>query len=85
MSKKVNIWNYEVVQRNCEDNFYVFTRGNVLACFSNNEGGNYVINNHEFSNGDKLCNILEDDDCVFVENNEIIVSIETYPKVYVKF
>ena len=85
LRKKVNIWNYEVVQRNCEDNFYALTRGNVLACFSNNEGGNYVINNHEFSNGDKLCNILEDDDCIFVENNEISVNIETYPKVYLKF
>ena len=85
LRKKVNIWDYEVIQRVCEDNFYAFTRGNVLACFSNNDGGNYTIYEHEFNNGDKLCNILEDDDCIFVENNVINVNIETYPKVYLKF
>ena len=85
LRKKVNIWKYDVVQRYSSDNFYVFSRGNVLACFSNNNGGNYVIDNHEFSNGDKLCNILSDDDCVIVTDNKINTNMNTHPKVYLKF
>ena len=85
LRKKVNIWNYNVVQRYCNDNFYAFTRGNVLACFSNNNGGNYDISYHEFNDGDKLCNILIDDDCVIVSSGKIRVTMEKNPKVYVKF
>ena len=85
LRKKVNIWNYNVVQRYCNDNFYAFTRGNVLACFSNNNGGNYEISYHEFNDGDKLCNILIDDDCVIVSSGKIRVTMEKNPKVYVKF
>ena len=81
----MNIWNYEVVQRECKDHLYAFTRGNVLACFSNDNGGTYSISNHDFSNGDKLCNILEDDDCVIVAENKINIKMGNYPKVYLKF
>ena len=85
LRKKVNIWNYNVVQRYCVENFYAFTRGNVLACFSNNDGGSYVISYHEFDNGDKLCNILDDDDCVIVTDNIININMLNYPKVYLKY
>ena len=85
LRKKVNIWNYDVVQRYWEDHFYSFTRGNVLACFSNNEGGSYLIENYEFSNGDKLCNVLLDDDCVIVTDNKIQIIMGNYPKVFLKF
>ena len=59
LRKKVNIWNYEVDQRYCVIHFYAFTRGNVLASFVNNNGGNYVISFHDFNNGDKLFNNLK--------------------------
>ena len=85
LRKKVNIWNYDVIQRYSSDHFYAFTRGNVLACFSNNDGGNYDITYHEFDNGDKLCNILLDDDCIIITDNKIQISMGNYPKVYLKF
>ena len=85
LRKKVNIWNYDVVQRECKPHLYAFTRGNVLACFSNDNGGTYSITNHEFSDGDKLCNILEDDDCVIVNSNGINIQMGSYPKVFLKF
>ena len=73
------------MQRYSSDHFYAFTRGNVLACFSNNDGGNYDITYHEFDNGDKLCNILLDDDCIIITDNKIQISMRNYPKVYLKF
>ena len=85
LRQKVNIWNYEVIQRYCNKYFYAFTRGNVLACFSNNNGGDYSLDYHEFNNGDQLCNILSDDDCVIVSDGKINIKMEKLPKVYVKF
>ena len=77
--------NYELVQRYCEEYFYAFTRGNVLACFVNNNGGNYVISFQDFNNGDKLCDILEDDYCVIVTDNNIYINMVNYPKVFWNF
>ena len=84
LRKEAKIWNYKLVQRYADDNFYAFTRGNVLACFTNSNGIQRTITYHEFNNGDRLCNILADGDCVSVSGSGIPISMGDYPKVYVK-
>ena len=84
LRKEVSIWNLPIVQRYADDNFYAFTRGNVLACFSNTSSLQRTITYHEFSEGTKLCNILYDGDCVVVSGGSININMGDYPKVYVK-
>ena len=84
LRKQVSIWNLPIVQRYADDNFYAFTRGNVLACFSNTSSLQRTITYHEFSEGTKLCNILYDGDCVVVSGGSININMGDYPKVYVK-
>ena len=60
LRKQVSIWNQSIVQRYADDNFYAFTRGDVLACFTNTNSLQRTITYHEFSEGTKLCNVLYD-------------------------
>ena len=73
LRKKVNIWDLEIVQRYADDNFYAFTRGNVLACFTNTYSIQRTITYHEYSEGDKLCDILNESDCVIVSDGKIFI------------
>ena len=84
LRKKVKIWNYAIVQRYADDNFYAFTRGNVLACFTNVKSLQRTIDYHDFKNGDKLCNVLYDGDCVTVSGGKININMGDYPKIYLK-
>jgi alpha-amylase len=84
LRKKVQIWNYGITQRYANDNFYAFTRGNVLACFTNVQSSQYSITYHDFKDGDKLCNVLYDGDCVTVSGGAININMGDYPKLYVK-
>jgi len=82
--KKESIWDKTIVQRYADDNFYSFSRGNVLTCFTNVNSLQRTITYHEFQEGDKLCNILSDGDCVYVQGGSININMGGYPKVYVK-
>ena len=84
LRKKVKIWNSTIVQRYADTNFYAFTRGNVLACFTNVNSLQRQITYHDFKDGDKLCNALKDNDCVTVSGGAININMADYPKVYVK-
>ena len=84
LRKSYNIWNYRVVQRYADNNFYAFSRGNVLACFTNVQSLQRTITYHDFNNGDRLCNLLFDGDCVTVSGGGIHINMGDYPKVYVK-
>ena len=84
LRKKVEIWNLGIVQRYADDNFYSFSRGNVLACFTNTGSLQRTITYHAYNEGDKLCNILDTDDCVSVSGGAININIGEYPKVYLK-
>ena len=84
LRKTKSIWNYNVVQRYADDNFYAFTRGDILACFTNTNSLTRDITYHEFSEGDKLCNILLDGDCVTVSGGSITINMGDHPKIYVK-
>ena len=84
LRKSYKIWNYKVVQRYADENFYAFSRGNVLACFTNVQSLQRTITYHDFNNGDRLCNLLYDGDCVTVSGGGIPINMGDYPKVYVK-
>ena len=84
LRKKVKIWKSSIVQRYADNNFYAFTRGNVLACFTNVHSLTRKITYHDFKDGDKLCNILRDNDCVTVSDGSITINMGEYPRVYVK-
>ena len=84
LRNRVKIWNSKIVQRYADENFYAFTRGNVLACFTNVKSCKRTITYHEFKNGDKLCNVLYSGDCVTVSNGKINIEMGDYPKVYEK-
>ena len=84
LRKKVSIWNLGIIQRYADDNFYAFTRGDILACFTNANGIQRSITYHDFKDGDKLCNVIADNDCVSVNGGSINIQMGDYPKVYVK-
>ena len=84
LRKSQSIWNHDIVQRYADDNFYAFTRGNVLACFTNVNSLQRTITYHEFSEGTTLCNALSDGDCVTVSGGAININMGDYPKVYIK-
>ena len=84
LRKKVSIWNLPIVQRYADNNFYSFSRGDVLACFTNSNSVERPITYHDYKEGDKLCNILSDGDCVTVSGGTINIKMGDYPKVYVK-
>ena len=84
LRKSQNIWNHDIVQRYADDNFYAFTRGNVLACFTNTNSLQRTITYHDFSEGTRLCNALADGDCVTVSGGSINIHMGDYPKIYVK-
>ena len=67
-----------------DDNFYAFTRGNVLACFANVQSSQYKITYHDFKKGDKICNAHYDGECVTVSEGSININMGDYPKLYVK-
>ena len=84
LRKKEKIWNLPIVQRYADNNFYSFSRGNIFACFTNSNGIERPITYHDFKEGDKLCNVLSDNDCVTVSGGTINIQMGLYPKVYVK-
>ena len=84
LRKSKSIWNHDIVQRYADDNFYAFTRGDVLACFTNTNSLQRTITYHEFSEGTTLCNALADGDCVKVSGGSININMGDYPKIYVK-
>ena len=82
--KKQKTWDKTIVQRYADDNFYAFTKGDVLVCLTNTNSLQRTITYHEFSEGTKLCNALSDGDCVTVTGEGINIEMGNYPKVYVK-
>ena len=55
-----------------------------MACFTNIKNIERKITYHEFNEGDLLCNILDEIDCVSVSGRSIAINMKDYPKIYVK-
>jgi len=77
------VWNTPQIQRYADDNFYAYTRGDLLALFVNiDEFITREITFHEFAENSKLCNIFDANDCVYVRQGKIVVNVMSLPKVY---
>ena len=82
--KDTEFYKEDTVQRYADEQFYAFTRGKkVLVCLGNGNQVDRTITYHPFTDGDKLCNVLQDGDCVTVSGSGISVTVNE-PKVYVK-
>ena len=91
--KTYKLHTQEQVQRFASDDFYSFSRGNVLVCLTNaGANGNIVTYTityipETYYNGMKLCNALQGDgntDCVTVADSSInVIMSGGLPKVYV--
>ena len=84
LRKNYKIWKYDIAQRYADEYFYAFTRGNILACFTNNYSLQRKITYHEFKDYDKLCNIFDESDCVTVSSHNIVINMNRLPKIYIK-
>ena len=83
--KEKEIYEKDFIRRYADDNFYVFTRGDVLIAVGNGNTGKITLKRHGFKRGDKLCNRLQNDDCITVENNlELNIDMTVEPKIYVR-
>jgi len=83
------VWNYKLVERWQDDQFYAFTRGETLVALTN-QGYNSneitrTISYHPFTVGTKLCNIYyPKEDCITVSSQGIkITLLHGEPKIYV--
>ena len=56
----------------------------MLACFTNVQSLERTITYHDWNEGDKLCNVLADNDCVTVTGKSIKINMGALPKIYVK-
>lgn len=77
------IWTKKQIQRYADDDFYAFTRGELLACFTNKDY--QVVRNLtyvEYPAGSKLCNIFDPNDCVYFKDGKINIVLNGRPKVY---
>ena len=82
--KENKIYDKELRQVYADNDFYVFTRGDVLIAVSNGKSNELTITDHGYKNGDKLCNQLDEKDCVAVVGPEFKFEIDKKPKIYVK-
>jgi alpha-amylase len=77
------LWKQQQIQRYSDDEFYAFTRGNMLALFSNvDKVVSRTITYHSYAENTKLCNLFDSSDCIYVKSNKIQVNMYSDFKVY---
>jgi alpha-amylase len=84
--KAQKVWTYSQVQRYSTNNFYAFSRGNVLVCLTNSGGSavTYTLSYLPYTVGQVVCNSLNSNDCLTVTSSGITVTLEYgLPKVYI--
>jgi len=68
--------NFEQVERLSDETFYAFSRGLYFFAFTNSkEVENRVITSHPYSENMRLCNALDQKDCVQVKSGEFAVNL----------
>lgn len=76
--KKFQVWNLPQVQRYAADNFYAFSRGNVLVCLTNGGQGSSVSINVSYlpySQGTVVCNVLDSSQCMTVGSSGLQITL----------
>eukprot|EP00360_Condylostoma_magnum_P001689 CAMPEP_0168314232 /NCGR_PEP_ID=MMETSP0210-20121227/6856_1 /TAXON_ID=40633 /ORGANISM="Condylostoma magnum, Strain COL2" /LENGTH=168 /DNA_ID=CAMNT_0008279825 /DNA_START=926 /DNA_END=1431 /DNA_ORIENTATION=+ len=75
--KELQLWNQDYVERYALDNFYCFTRGMGMMCFTNDTNNIHInVTYHPYKNGDVLCNIFYDTDCVTVTSQGMPIYLD---------
>lgn len=84
--KDHQVWKYPQVERYIDDNFYAFSRGEVLVALTNFGGSvSRTVTYLPFKEGDRVCNIFNFSDCLTVSQGKLNVNLDNYQvKVYVK-
>ena len=82
--KAQKIYEKDFKRRYADDNFYAFSRGDVLIAVGNGKTGTIIITRHGLNEGEKLCNKLKDNDCITVTNDELQIGMDGEPKIFVK-
>lgn len=84
--KKLNVSANNFVERYAADNFYAFSRGQLLGAFTNSYGSvSYTVSYHPYSVGEVVCNVFYGTgDCVTVSSAGVSVTLNNgEPKFYV--
>ena len=84
--KSFKVFEYSQVQRYASDDFYSFSRGEVLVCMTNSGGSDVTktVTYLPFQQGDVVCNVLAENDCLTVSTGGLTVTLSGgLPKVYV--
>ena len=82
--KSYKIQDKDINEVYVDDNFYVFTRGNILIAVNNGKEGEITITDHGYNNVDILCNQLGDKECVNVVYPEFKIEMDGQPKIFVR-
>ena len=84
--KDHQVWESEAIERYIDDDFYAFSRGDVLIALTRTDGNvSRDVTYLPFAEGDTVCNIFNPADCSTVNGGSINVDLSGYKvKVYVK-
>ena len=83
--KEYKTYSKALIGRYIDNDFYAFTKGEVLVIVGNGKSKEITIKNLEFLDGDKYCNLLGTDDCVIIKDSQITTKIEGEAKVFAKY
>jgi alpha-amylase len=86
-NKAQKVSTFTQTQRYASENFYAFSRGNVLVCTTNAGDGSSVtvtVTYLPYSEGQTVCNVLNISDCLTVSGGALkVVMTGGLPKVYI--
>ncbi len=82
--KNKTIWETELEDFECDEDFCSFTRGDILVAVTRGEPCVRTVKNHKFNIGDKICNIFNEEECYTLDKIEIDLNMDGDPKVFVK-
>jgi len=80
LRKQWKLWTVPQVERYADDTFYAFTRGSVLVLLTNvGANGTTIVRTISFlpyENGQNLCNVFNQLDCIQVANNVLHITLQ---------
>mmetsp|Transcript_6689 Transcript_6689/g.6555 ORF Transcript_6689/g.6555 Transcript_6689/m.6555 type:complete len:185 (-) Transcript_6689:32-586(-) len=72
--KQMQLWNYPWIERYAQSNFYCFSRGLATMAFTNSPNNiQYSVTYNPYTNGQVVCNIFWQGDCVTITNGALNV------------
>lgn len=85
--KRMQIWNYDQVERYVDNEFFAYSRGKMFVATTNQVGKQVSkrISYHPFSTGDRICNIFyPETDCITVSSSGFDVYLSSgEAKIYI--